>query len=131
MSVENIISSFERTSRLGTVRSLLGPHAQAQNCAVIESVYQERGHVPPHYHNCEQVLVCAEGDGILFIGEEPHTLLAGSTMVIPAGIAHCFYNTGNGRMRLLSFFPAANPECHWVASLRRVTDPSAAFCAMA
>ncbi len=126
MSIQDTIASLERNTRMGTSRSLMAHGGQAGNSTVLEGVYQERGHIPPHYHDCEEVILCAQGEGILFIGEEPHTFMAGATMVIPAGVAHCVYNTGIGQLRLLAFFPSACPAFHWVASLRRMAETGAA-----
>ncbi len=126
MSVEATIASLERNTRLGTSRNLLAHGGADGNSMVLEGIYQERGHIPPHYHDCEEVILCAQGEGILFIAEEPHTFIAGSTMVIPAGVPHCVYNTGIGRLRLLAFFPSSDPHFHWVPSLRRVTETGAA-----
>ena len=79
MSIEDTIASLERNTRMGTSRSLMAHGGKSGNSTVLEGVYQERGHIPPHYHDCEEVILCAQGEGILFIGEEPHTFMAGAT----------------------------------------------------
>ena len=129
MSTQEILSSIGRVSRLVATRSLLDPRSSAKNCSLFEGVYEERGHVPPHYHDCEEVLLCTAGEGIVFIGEEPHPFAVGATMVIPPGVAHCIYNTGIGRLRLMAFISSANPAFTWVTSLRRtleIAEPSLA-----
>lgn len=119
MSIQESLASIDRVTRLGTARSLINPRWPAQCSTLLEGIYEERGHVPPHYHDCEEILLCTDGEGILFIGEEPHTIVSGTALVIPAGVPHCLYNTGIGRLHLLAFLPDADPEFHWVPSLRR------------
>ncbi len=122
MSMQEILASIDRVTRLGTARSLINPRWPAQNSTLLEGVYDERGHVPPHYHDCEEIILCTDGEGILFIGEDPHTIVSGTALVVPVGVPHCLYNTGIGRLHLLAFLPTADPEFHWVPSLRRTAE---------
>lgn len=131
MSTQEILASIDRVTRLGTIRSLINPRTPAQHCCLLEGVYEERGHVPPHYHDCEEIVLCTDGEGILFIGEDPHTIVSGTALVIPAGVPHCLYNTGIGRLHLLAFMPSVEPAFNWVPSLRRTPDLTEAVLAVA
>jgi mannose-6-phosphate isomerase-like protein (cupin superfamily) len=84
---------------------------------VLEETYDPRGHVPPHYHDCEEILVFLEGEGIVFISQDPRSVAAGTTIVVPPGKPHCLYNTGLGRLHFLAFHPKSHPEYHFVPGL--------------
>jgi mannose-6-phosphate isomerase-like protein (cupin superfamily) len=103
--------------RNGSVEVLACPESGTRSSLVLEETYDPRGHVPPHYHDCEEILVFLEGEGIVFLGQDPRTVIKGTTVVIPPGKPHCLYNTGIGRLHLLVFHPKANPEYHWVPGL--------------
>ena len=103
--------------RNGVIEVLACPESGTRNSLVLEATYDPRGHVPPHYHDCEEILVFLEGEGIVFIGQDPRSVAAGTTVVVPPGKPHCLYNTGLGRLHLLAFHPKANPEYHFVPGL--------------
>ncbi|EQD40780.1 cupin 2, barrel, partial [mine drainage metagenome] len=110
MEMQDKFKELEQKQRLGTVRLLAAPETGCNNCAVIEANYEACGHCPPHYHDCDEVLVFLEGEGTLFVGQEPRPVFGGTTVTIHAGTPHCFYNTGIGHARVLAFLPKANPE---------------------
>ena len=117
METQDQFTQLEQKQRLGKVRMLASPESGCNNCAVVEEHYEACGHCPPHYHNCDEVLVFLEGEGTLFVGQEPRPVFAGTTVTIPSGTPHCLYNTGIGHIRLLSFLPKANPEIVFVDGL--------------
>jgi len=117
METQEQLTQLEQKQRLGKIRFLASPESGCNNCTVIEGHYEACGHCPPHYHDCDEVLVFLEGEGTLFVGQEPRPVFAGTTITIPAGTPHCFYNTGIGHVRLLSFLPKANPEHVFVDGL--------------
>ncbi|MHB1769388.1 MAG: cupin domain-containing protein [Phycisphaerae bacterium] len=103
--------------RNGTVEVLACPESGTRSSLVLEETYDPRGHVPPHYHDCEEILVFLEGEGIVFIGQDPRSVAAGTTIVVPPGKPHCLYNTGLGRLHFLAFHPKSHPEYHFVPGL--------------
>lgn len=108
---------FREAVRNGSVEVLACPESGTRSSLVLDETYDLRGHVPPHYHDCEEVLVVLEGEGMLFLGQDPRIVAAGTTVVIPPGKPHCLYNTGIGRLHLLAFHPKANPVYQWVPGL--------------
>ena len=117
MEAQEILTQLEQKQRLGKVRALASPENGSDNCTVLEEHYEACGHCPPHYHDCDEVLVFLEGEGTLFIGQEPRPVFAGTTVTIPAATPHCFYNTGIGHVRMLTILPKANSEIVFVDGL--------------
>jgi mannose-6-phosphate isomerase-like protein (cupin superfamily) len=59
------------------------------------------GHgAPTHSHPVEEVLTVREGEADMWIGEEHVTVLAGQSLLIPAGRLHGFRNSGTGTLHL-------------------------------
>ncbi|HEY0492765.1 MAG TPA: cupin domain-containing protein [Candidatus Dormibacteraeota bacterium] len=71
-----------------------------------------RGRAPLHAHPHEEAVYILEGEGRLWIGEEPAgTLRPGSVVFFPIGVRHSLENTGPDDMKVLgAFSPAGSPE---------------------
>ncbi len=123
MSVDQILDETKQYQLKGTVRHLVDPHRGTGSCCVMEAVYESGGHFPPHCHDTDQTLLFLEGEGILFIGEDPHTVGNDSVIMIPAGTPHCIYNTGLGKLRLLSIFSTTEPTVKMVDGLFPANRP--------
>ena len=111
------LAELQNKQRMGTLRILASRESGATNCSVIEAVFEATGNFPPHYHDCEEILVFLEGEGTLFVGQEPRPVFAGMSVIIPAGTPHCFYNTGIGRVRLMAIMPVGEAEFVFVDGL--------------
>ena len=62
----------------------------------------------PHYHtNYEECIYVLSGRGCTETDTGKHSLIAGDTILIPAGEAHVTRNTGVESLMLLCFFPTA------------------------
>ena len=55
---------------------------------------------PTHLHAVEEVLTVLEGKAEFWLEEERATLVAGQSMVVPAGRKHGFRNTGEGTLHI-------------------------------
>jgi mannose-6-phosphate isomerase-like protein (cupin superfamily) len=66
------------------------------------------GCTPPHSHACEEVVMCDAGRGEVHIGGEVHPFRAGQTIVLPAGVPHQIFSTGDEPLVTTAVFPA-NP----------------------
>ena len=55
---------------------------------------------PTHVHPVEEVLTVREGEADMWIGTEHVTVLAGHSLLIPAGRLHGFRNSGTGTLHL-------------------------------
>jgi mannose-6-phosphate isomerase-like protein (cupin superfamily) len=58
---------------------------------------------PPHSHPHEQITYVAEGEIILFLGEEKHKLTQGDMFAVPSNLPHCI-QTLSAHVRLIDSF---------------------------
>jgi quercetin dioxygenase-like cupin family protein len=58
---------------------------------------------PPHFHPHEQITYVAEGDLLVFLGEEKHQLTSGDIFSVPSGVPHCI-QTLSSYVRLIDSF---------------------------
>jgi quercetin dioxygenase-like cupin family protein len=123
MSVEQIIEDSKQHIVKGSVRQLVDSVRGAGDATVIEAVFESGGHFPPHTHEHDQTLIVLDGEGILFIGEEPHTIIPETVIRIPAGTPHCIYNTSLIRLRVLSIFASSEPTLTFVDGLFPASRP--------
>jgi mannose-6-phosphate isomerase-like protein (cupin superfamily) len=57
---------------------------------------------PPHYHECEEVVVIQSGRGQLIIDGEASAFGPGTTLIVAARVVHQIVNTGESEMTLLA-----------------------------
>jgi mannose-6-phosphate isomerase-like protein (cupin superfamily) len=79
------------------------------------SVYPVGQGAPLHKHNCDEQVTLLEGAGEVEADGRVTALVPYDSTYIPAGIWHCFRNTGNVPMRIL-----------WIYDSTRVTRTFAA-----
>lgn len=123
MSIQEIIEESNQHAVKGRLRLLLDPVRGSGGATVIESVFESGGHFPPHTHEHDQTLIVLDGEGILFIGEEPQTIIPDTVIRIPAGTPHCVYNTGLIKLRCLNIFAADVPTLAFVDGLFPASRP--------
>ena len=63
------------------------------------------GCTPPHSHDCEEVVMCEAGRGEVNIGGQVHAFRANQTLVLPAGVPHQIFNTGDEPLVTFAVFP--------------------------
>ena len=63
---------------------------------------------PPHTHACEEVVLCDAGRGEVHVAGVVHPFRAGQTLVLPAGVPHQIFNTGDEPLVSTAVFPV-NP----------------------
>jgi len=65
-----------------------------------------------HRHTkCDEITICIEGEGRKTLAGETHDVRAGHCMRVPAGVSHCFENTGTEPMKIIGFYVGAeSPE---------------------
>lgn len=123
MSVEHVLEDSKQHIIKGTIRQLADPVRGAGEATIFESAFESGGHFPPHTHDHDQTLIVLDGEGILFIGEEPHTIGTDSVIRIPAQTPHCLYNTSFAKLRLLSVFATNEPTLTFVDGLFPASRP--------
>jgi len=55
---------------------------------------------PAHLHGVEEVLTVLDGCAEIWVGEERATVMAGQSVIVPAGQRHGFHNTGETVLHL-------------------------------
>ncbi|MET0528338.1 MAG: cupin domain-containing protein [Microvirga sp.] len=55
---------------------------------------------PAHLHTVEEVLTVLDGCAKIWVGEERITVIAGQSVIVPAGQRHGFRNTGETVLHL-------------------------------
>ncbi|MGZ5180605.1 MAG: cupin domain-containing protein [Ramlibacter sp.] len=53
------------------------------------------GATPPHSHACEEIVLCLAGRGEVEIDGRRHAFGPSQTLVLPAGVLHQIFNTGD------------------------------------
>ena len=64
--------------------------------------------VPLHSHNTDEMVTVLEGAGECEIEGDVQPVKPFDTTYIPAGIVHCFRNTGSGPMSILWVYGSVN-----------------------
>ena len=123
-----ITESLERTfaNPKVSVQGLVTAESGASDSCLFVLTYQPKAYVAPHYHDDEQILYCLEGEGLVYFQDRPQPLEAGQVVVIPAGVRHAIFNTGQTQLRVAAFNPVAIPTTHWLTNNRRCA-PRAPF----
>jgi mannose-6-phosphate isomerase-like protein (cupin superfamily) len=60
---------------------------------------------PPHAHEHEQISYVAEGELILFLGDEKYNLVKGDIFTVPSNVPHCIQTLSNHVTLVDSFSP--------------------------
>ncbi len=61
---------------------------------------------PPHSHGCEEIVLCLAGRGEVHIAGEVHRFGAQQTLLLPAGVPHQIFNTGDEPLETAAVFAA-------------------------
>jgi mannose-6-phosphate isomerase-like protein (cupin superfamily) len=67
-----------------------------------------------HRHAYREVFVVLEGEATFTLGDEQRVVRAGETAVAPAGVAHGFVNSGQGRLRQVDIHESPRFETEWL-----------------
>ena len=67
-----------------------------------------------HRHRYREVFVVLEGEATFTLGADQRVVRAGEVVVAPAGVAHRFVNTGQGRLRQADIHEHARFETEWL-----------------
>ncbi len=61
---------------------------------------------PPHRHDCDEVVLCTAGCGELHVEGQVQRFGAESTLVLPKGTLHQFFNVGTVPLETIGIFGA-------------------------
>ncbi len=106
-----------------SVEGIVTAESGGANSSLFLVTYQPKGYVGPHYHDQEQILQCLEGEGLVYFENDPQPLTEGQVAVVPAGVRHAIFNTGQNQFRVAVFNPVAVPTTHWLTKNRRSSFP--------
>ena len=67
-----------------------------------------------HRHPYEEVFVVQEGSATFTAGDEVIEVKGGQVVVVPAGVAHKFVNSGDGRLRQVDIHASDHFVTEWL-----------------
>jgi quercetin dioxygenase-like cupin family protein len=78
-------------------------------------VHMEPGRGPRlHRHAYPEVFIVASGEATFMVDGTEHVAREGQTLVVPAGAAHAFKNTGSETLELTSIHPVGEMKTEWL-----------------
>ena len=109
------------------VRWLIGSADGAANFAMRMFEIAPGGHTPRHQHDYEHEIYVLEGEGVVFEGDQQHSLKAGDVVYVNPNDVHQFRNSGSATMKMLCLLPnsatgkqvSVMPECGLESRARR------------
>jgi quercetin dioxygenase-like cupin family protein len=72
------------------------------------------GGAEAHRHPYAEVFVVLAGDVVFTVDGRDQAARGGHVVVVPAGAAHAFRNTGEGTLEMISIHPVAAMETEWL-----------------
>jgi mannose-6-phosphate isomerase-like protein (cupin superfamily) len=110
------VVSLDDLPATATARELVGAdHGGAGVCLIF--VDAPPGHGPAlHRHAYEEVFVVQEGEATFVADGEERVVRAGEVVIVPAGVAHAFVNTGDGPLRQLDIHLSAAFDTEWLSA---------------
>jgi quercetin dioxygenase-like cupin family protein len=79
-------------------------------------VHMEPGRGPSlHRHAYPEVFILQDGEATFTVDGSEYVARGGQVVVVPAGAAHRFQNTGAGTLELTSIQPVAEMKTEWLA----------------
>ena len=93
---------------------LVGPDDDAPTFALRRFVLEAGATVPEHTNEVEHEQYVLEGEYVVGIGGEEHTVSAGDSLFIPAGVVHWYRNEGDAPGAFLCAVPNGDDEIQLV-----------------
>jgi quercetin dioxygenase-like cupin family protein len=84
---------------------LLGEDQRTPNFDMRRFVLEPGARVPRHTNEVEHEQFVVEGDYVVGIGEETHTVSAGDSLLVPAGVEHWYRNDADVQGSFLCVVP--------------------------
>jgi mannose-6-phosphate isomerase-like protein (cupin superfamily) len=86
--------------------TLAGGSVGLRKLSVWQQIIAPGGATPPHFHDCEEVVLVTAGIGAIHTPSGSHTFGAGKTLLIPPLEEHQILNTGSTPVELVGIFSA-------------------------
>jgi quercetin dioxygenase-like cupin family protein len=101
MKISDIRDASPEQWRPGVeTRMLVAARNGAAQLCIFEQWVAPGTGAPTHSHSVEEVLTVREGEAEMWIGEQRVTVMAGQSLIVPAGQKHGFRNSGAGTLHL-------------------------------
>lgn len=86
--------------------------AEGITCRVVEVFPEDKGgaRMPHAHYEMEEVIFVLEGQGRIWVENIEKEIIRDDLIVVPMKMRHRIINPGDGRLRLLCFFPKARVE---------------------
>lgn len=103
-------------SRGATLQVLLGPEDGTPTFATRRFTLEPGGRIPSHRHaSIEHEQVVLEGEMVIGLDDQVHTVAPGMCLFIPAGVAHWYENRGDTAVVFLCMVPLTETyETEWL-----------------
>ena len=88
----------------------VGDDSSAESTTVWEQWIPPQGHIPPHYHEVEEVLVILSGEISITLDNTTSIVQKPATILIPKQKVHSLEPHGPNEVHLLAFFPITSPK---------------------
>jgi quercetin dioxygenase-like cupin family protein len=86
----------------------------SERLCVLEQLCAPGTGAPPHRHDgVEEAVAVLEGRARFFVADEEAELMAGESVLVPAGARHWFTNIGDDVLRILAVFSAPAPTVEY------------------
>jgi quercetin dioxygenase-like cupin family protein len=114
VSVEPLVFETEVDLATETSTQTFNGHEHGVDASFM-LVHMEPGRGPSlHRHTYPEVFIVADGEATFTVDGAEHVARGGQTIVVPAGAAHRFQNTGSVTLELTSIQPVAEMKTEWL-----------------
>jgi quercetin dioxygenase-like cupin family protein len=108
MRIAPLSDAAEETWREGVLtRMLVSAATGARGLCLFEQWMAPGSGAPTHSHAVEEILTVVSGEAEVWLGAERARLTEGRSVLVPAGAAHGFTNTGAGTLHVRAVLAAA------------------------
>ena len=91
-------------------RTVIDHRSGSEALALWQEEHEAGFHVPPHRHDCEEIIAVIEGEIEATLEQEVFPVGSGQSFLIAAGRLHGFRVVGGRPVRLLALFSSADPK---------------------
>lgn len=88
-------------------QTLAGGDAGLRHLSVWQQTIVPGGATPPHFHDCEEVVLVRNGSGTVETAGAAHRFGPGTTLVIAPGEHHQIVNTGDAPLDIIGILSAS------------------------
>jgi len=105
--IDHRSNSLEAWRRGVETRMLVSASNGAAQLCIFEQWIAPGTGAPTHWHPVEEVLTVSEGEAEMWLDQERIIVLAGQSLIVPAGRKHGFRNSGNVTLHIHAVLASA------------------------